>query len=195
MVAISKKKPNTTKTKKPKKISWEVFQRKYLTREDGYKYEWLDGIVEKTTHAMNKNQLYIVDNLINFFQTIKVKFSIKGSLLAEGDTFFGGNHRRPDIAFYTRKQLIEAANDANIVPLFVIEIVSANDQMNYMHKKMQDYRAAEVAVAWHIFPELQEVHVYTDKLNKMEVLKAKQICSAEVIIKGFKIAVKDIFKK
>ena len=191
MVAIAKK----TAKKKAKKISWENFQKDYLTKEDGYKYEWLDGIIEKTPYAMNKNQLYIVDNLINFFHSIKTKYGIKGSLMPEGDTFFNKNHRRPDIAFYTRTQLVDAADNNNIVPLFVIEIVSANDQMNYMHKKMADYRDADVAIVWHIFPALQEVHVYQEGLNKMAVLKEKGVCSAEPIIKGFKMAVNDIFKK
>jgi len=190
MVAISKK-SKTHKPKKPRKISWEVFERKYLTREDGFKYEWLDGIVEKTTHAMNKNQFYIVKNLLNFFYTLK----IKGALIPEGDTFFDKHHRRPDLAYYTNQQISDAGNGQNIVPLFVIEIVSANDQMNYMHKKMQDYRAAEVAVVWHIFPELQEVHVYTNKLTKMEILREKGICDAGTIVKGFKLSVKEIFKK
>lgn len=31
-----------------KTVSWEAFQHKYLTREDAYKYEWVDGQVEKT---------------------------------------------------------------------------------------------------------------------------------------------------
>ena len=67
--------------------------------------------------------------------------------------------------------------------------------MNYMHKEMQDYRAAEVAVVWHIFPKLQEVHVYTDKLTKMEIFREKGICDAGTIVKGFKMSVKEIFKK
>jgi len=109
MVAISKK-SKTHKPKKPRKISWEVFERKYLTREDGYKYEWLDGIVEKTTHALNKNHFYIIGNLLNFFYTLK-NSKIKDSLISGGDIFFGKHHRKPDIAFYTREQLIEAANN------------------------------------------------------------------------------------
>jgi len=32
----------------PELISWEDFKSKYLTREDNYKYEWLNGKVERT---------------------------------------------------------------------------------------------------------------------------------------------------
>jgi len=51
MVAISKK----TSTKQPKKISWESFQKRYLTKEDGYKYEWLDPDFIKSFNRLFKN--------------------------------------------------------------------------------------------------------------------------------------------
>ena len=31
----------------PKTVSWEAFQRKYLTKEDAYKYEWAASDVFK----------------------------------------------------------------------------------------------------------------------------------------------------
>jgi hypothetical protein len=35
----------TTEFSASKKISWENFQKKYLTREDRFKYEWVNGMV------------------------------------------------------------------------------------------------------------------------------------------------------
>ncbi|MEO1262966.1 MAG: hypothetical protein AAFZ15_29425 [Bacteroidota bacterium] len=46
--------------KKSKGISWEAFQREYLTREEGYKYEWLDGKIEKTERTVDSSQIYIL---------------------------------------------------------------------------------------------------------------------------------------
>lgn len=34
--------------RKPQTVSWAYFQKHFLTKEDGYKYEWLDGEVVKT---------------------------------------------------------------------------------------------------------------------------------------------------
>ncbi len=191
MVAISKK----VAPKPPKKISWETFQKRYLTKENGYKYEWLDGIVEKTPYAMNKNQFYILQNILDFFYSLKIKSKFKGSLIPEGDTFFGKHHRRPDIAYYTQQQIKDASNDLDAIPLFVIEVISTSDQMNKVHHKMNDYRNAGVSIVWHIFPELKEVHVYTKKATQMKIIKGKNLCSAEPVIKGFKISVDDIFKQ
>ena len=184
---------NIITTKKKRKISWEAFKAKYLTKEDNYKYEWVDGYVEKTRRARDDKQLFILENLFAFFDIIKAKNSIDGRLISEVDTFFAGKHRRPDIAFFTRQQIRDARTGNNkIPPQFVIEVISNTDQINRVQRKMQNYLKAKVKVVWHIFPELKMVHVYTGK--KMLICKEADICSAESVIKGFKISVDDIFK-
>ncbi len=40
------------KKKKPKRISWATLEKKYLTREDNWKYKWVGGVVEKTKRVM-----------------------------------------------------------------------------------------------------------------------------------------------
>jgi hypothetical protein len=35
--------------KEVKLIAWPAFQTRFLKREDGFKYEWVNGLVEKTT--------------------------------------------------------------------------------------------------------------------------------------------------
>ncbi len=65
--------------------------------------------------------------------------------------------------------------------------------MNLVHKKMQDYRKAKVAVVWHIFPSLNEIHVYRGR--KMEVCLGDDLCSAEPVIPGFKISVGEVLRK
>ena len=166
-----------------------------MTREDGYKYEWLDGFIEKSTYSLNTKNLFIIANLQNIFFSSLESSKINEVLVSGGDTFFGKHHRRPDIAYYTDKQIADAANDLDAVPLFVIEIISSKDQIIKVHHKMQDFRNAGVSIVWHIFPELKEVHVYTKKANQMKVLKGENFCSAEPVIKGFKISLDDIFKK
>lgn len=184
-----------TKLRSPKTrtISWATFQKKYLIREDTFKYEWVNGRVEKSVRAMNEKQPYILVNLLDYFNLFKIKNNLDGHLLPEVDTFFNKNHRRPDIAFFTREQ-VKAAREGKtkLPPQFVIEVISSKDQMNLVHSKMKDYRAAKVQVIWHIFPELQEVHVY--KGLDMHICLEDDKCSAEPVLKGFQISPKDIFK-
>ncbi|MCB0597548.1 MAG: Uma2 family endonuclease [Lewinellaceae bacterium] len=176
-----------------KKISWEAFQKKYLSREDNFKYEWVNGAIEKAPRTMDKSQFYIQDNLIEHLYQLKSNHSIEGQFIAEGDTFFAGNHRRPDMAFYTKKEIQQAADGETVVPAFVIEVISSKDQMMLVHKKMHDYREANVAVVWHIFPQLEEVHVYHGL--KMEIRLDNDLCSAEPALPGFKISVNEVLKR
>ncbi len=175
---------------KPRPISWEAFEKNYLEREDGFKYEWVNGCVEKTPRAMDRKQFYINYNLQELFRSLNVG----GLLIAEGDNFFKGNHRRPDIAYYTQEQIRLAQDDANIVvPQFVIEVISTNDQMNKVVLKMKDYRAAQVPIVWHVFPNQNEIHIYRGK--QMTVCVGDDICSAEPVISGFVLSVNDVLKK
>ena len=192
MVAIAIQKDILHKTNghQPRKISWAEFQKKYLSREDNFKYEWVDGVVEKTPRTMDRKQFFIVLRLQTFLNSL----NRDGIFIAEGDNFFAGNHRRPDIAFYTREQIRLAQDDDNIVvPQFVIEVISTNDQMNKVVKKMKNYREAAVPIIWHIFPNQNEIHVYQGK--QMTICVGDDICSAEPVIQGFKISVNDVLKK
>lgn len=188
-----------TEAEKPgeeKKITWETFQQEYLSREDGYKYEWLDGIVEKSPVTMDKTQLYILRNLQEFFTGLKFEGKVSGQLMAEADLFFLNNHRRPDICWLTDEQIDRLAEGEYEVPAFVMEIISGNDVMNRVFHKMQDYRAAGVQVVWHILPQLQEVHVYAgDNLGTMTVCSGEMNCSAEPALPEFQLAIDGLFAK
>ena len=84
------------------------------------------------------------------------------------------------------------AKSINQVPEFVIEIISTTDEMNRVYTKMRNYRAAKVPVVWHIFPELQEVHIYHGL--KMHICVGDMMCSAAPVLPDFNIALSDIFK-
>lgn len=193
MTAAAAQKAVSTPAKSPKKISWEEFQRKYLSREDQYKYEWVNGLIEKTPRTMDKMQLYILTNLIRFLYSLKASYpKIDGDLVAEGDTFFAGNHRRPDIAYYTEAQIQAARNNEDVHPDFVIEVISKNDQAEKLVKRMGDYWAAGVRVIWQIYPENKQIHVYHGK--HMTVCSGDDLCSAEPVVPGFVLPVHEVFK-
>ena len=128
----------------PKKISWSEFEKRYLTREDKYKYEWLNGVVEKTERAMNYTQFFILRNLLSFFEKLRVSGKTSGWLITEPDSFFLENHRRPDVAYFTDQQIDRTSLGENQVPQFVIEVISKNDKINKNQKKIQDYHRAGV---------------------------------------------------
>ena len=175
-----------------KPISWADFERKYLSREDGYKYEWLNGSIEKTPRTMHQSQVFIQHFLNHFI----VKMGILcgqdlGSFSAETDSFFNENHRKPDLAFFTPDELRRMRNGERVVPMFVIEIISPTDNINRVTQKLADYRNAGVKVIWHIFPQMQEVHVY--KGENMTICKHQTQCTAQEVIAGFAFSVDALF--
>lgn len=181
-----------------KQISWKNFQQKYLTREDGYTYEWLNGKVEKTKRTMNYTQFFILRNLQRFFRKLFIEEKVDGELITEGDIFFGKkekNHRKPDVAWLSDEQIDKMAFGENQVPEFVIEIISTTDGINRFNRKMIDYREANVKVVWKIHPETKEIHVYSGKqLKKIKVCIGKDICSASPVLPDFVLSTNDILK-
>lgn len=175
----------------PKKISWEQFQKQYLSREDGFKYEWLNGLIEKTPRTMDYKQLQMVENILAFFEELKVAKGIKGRIHEELDTFFDVQHRRPDLCFITTEQLKKIKTEAP-VPSFVVEIISITDNINRVNRKVDDYFDAGVKVLWHIFPELKKVHVYENSKHIL-ICEGADLCSAEAAIEGFVLSVDAIF--
>ncbi|AEE53653.1 Uma2 family endonuclease [Haliscomenobacter hydrossis] len=180
-----------------KPISWTHFQRRYLSREDQYKYEWVNGKVVKSIKGMDKSQLYILHNLQAFFRRLQNEGKIEGDLISEPDLFFLTNHRRPDIAWLTQQQIYALAEpDAYEVPRFVIEVVSTNDHINKVKAKMINYGEAGVEVVWQIFPGHRQVDVYTGSfLHQMTVCRGDDACSAAPVLPDFKLTVNEIFYK
>jgi Uma2 family endonuclease len=182
---------------KKREISWETFQKRYLQREDGFKYEWVGGLVVKTERSMDKTQLYIQRNLQAFFRNLLFENKVSGEIIAEPDLFFLKNHRRPDMAWLTDEQIDKLADSSEVeIPAFVIEVISNNDQTNKVKDKMINYRDAGVQVVWQIFPNQQQVDVYTGTfLEKMTVCFGEKLCSAAPVLLDFVMPANAIFYK
>lgn len=183
------------KRRTKRKISWETFQQKYLSREDGYKYEWLNGTIEKTPY-MDKKQLYILRNLQEFFRKLLLEKKVYGELIAEADLFFKEHHRRPDVCWLTDEQIDNLAEEGTDVPVFVIEVISPNDKIVKVESKIDDYRVAGVQVVWRIFPHLKTVHISTGQnLENTITHSGDMICSAAPALPNFEMPVTAIFAR
>lgn len=186
----------TEEVKTAPPITWEVFQRRYLSKENSFKYEWVNGQVEKSPRGMDKSQLYIQANLLDFFFKLKAQKKVTGKLISEPDLFFLTSHRRPDLCWLTNAQITALANPgAYEVPAFVIEVISPNDHLVRVRRKLNDYRNAGVQVAWLIFPGSRQVEVFAgERLDRMALLEGEQVCSAAPALPAFEISVDAIFQ-
>ena len=177
-------------TKQLRRVSLKTFLKKYRKGYKGVKYEFNNGIIEKTG-AMRQSDVYIFSNLVHVF--------ICTTAFLEGGTFACGvetwtsdsQFRKPDISYWTLEQQNEVVES---VPLFAIEVISKNDPINVVNNKVLEYFKSGVQVLWHIFPEQRMVYVFTSP-SQITVCFNDDICSASPVLADFEISVNGIFRK
>ena len=191
-IAPVKTQNGETKLKRtPRILTLEQFRRRYSDREDGYKYEFNNGVIEKSPSQMKVKQFHIVDNLIEAFRASSA-FQQGARLATEIEQLTSPVQlRRPDLAYLTRTKI---QRDDESVSEFVIEIISPTDNYLKVNKKPREYFNAGVKVVWQIEPEEQSVYVYTSPA-KVTICEGETLCSAAPVVPDFTIAAKDIFVK
>ena len=175
-------------------ISLETFRRLYDDRKDDFKYEWNNGLVEKTPRSINRNLYWLVSRLTRLFiQT--AAYRQNGEIFTTIEMFMpiSNRTRKPDLAFLTDKQIVDTANNGEFVSAFVIEIISKSDNINRVGKKLDEYFTDGVQVVWHIFPLLEKVEVYTSPTD-VTICRGATVCSAAPVLPDFDISAADLFK-
>jgi Uma2 family endonuclease len=179
-----------TQTEMPRRISLATFLKKYREGGNGVKYEFNNGIIEKTD-AMKKDEIFIFKNLFRVFMHTKA-FSEGAIIVSEVETWTSDTQfRKPDISYWTEEQ---QNDEIESVPLFAIEVISKNDLINVVNNKVLEYFKSGVKVLWHIFPEQRMVYVFTSPKN-ITVCFEDDICSAAPVLMDFEMSVNGIFKK
>lgn len=177
--------------KKVKRMTLEQFWNKYSDREDGFKYELNNGIVEKTPRRMKIKELYITDNIRRAFT--------QTSAYQKGDGLFEEveietlpeQGRRPDMAYVTKAQLNKGDNRS--LPTFVIEVISDTDGINRVNTKLLEYFEVGILVVWHILPQQQFIYVYTSPID-VKICRWEMVCSAAPAV-DFEMTANAIFQK
>ena len=173
-------------------ITLEKFLERYTNREDPFKYEWNNGIVEKKNRTMNRNQFLIIRALQNLFDTTLVKKEV-GIITTEVDMFLPSVNRtrRTDLAYLANQQMQESLDGFPSVCAFAIEVISKNDQINEVEEKIIEYFENGVQVVWVIIPKVKKVEVYTS-IRDIKICFGDDICSAMPVMPDFNISVNDI---
>ncbi len=157
---------------------------------DGYKYEWNDGELIRFI-GMKKKEYYIADLLNLLF--IEQGYYHQGMLLAETDVMLTGiQMRRPDLAYFTRAQILAARQGEDPIPEFVIELISPTDDAEQVEKKIVEYFKAGVRVLWKVMPESEVVYVYTAR-KIVTICTDADTCSAAPVLPNFTISAGTLF--
>lgn len=172
-------------------MTLQAFRRRYSEREDGYKYEYNEGEIEKTESKIKVSQFYITNNLTRRFTKTKA-FANGDALTVEMEQITLPNRlRRPDLLYLTAQKI--KANDESIAE-FAIEIISEHDNFKKVYKKLEEYFVAGVKVVWLIFLDLDQVHIYTSIFD-IAICKGDKVCSAAPVLPDFNMTAAEVFAK
>lgn len=162
--------------------------------EDGWLYEWDNGLLKAKFKAMKNTERKIIAQLMQVFATTPY-FKNGDVLFQETDCYFEllNRTRIPDIAYFSASEIVLSAQGKHPIPTFVIEIISENDNINEVEQKLDDYFAVGVQVVWHIFPKFKRVKIYI--ASKKEILLCLQgdTCDGSPVLEDFKITVNQLF--
>lgn len=100
--------------------------------------------------------------------------------------------RRPDIAYFTDEQVEQGRQGEDVIPAFVVEVLSETDQAYKVEEKLTEYFKAGVQVVWNIIPEQEVVYVYTSRKH-VTICLEDDICSAAPVLADFQLSVNTLF--
>lgn len=157
---------------------------------DGFKYEWNNGEIIQFI-GMRKKQYYIYDVLNTLF--IEKGYHKTGTFIAEPDVMLTTTQmRRPDIAYFTKEQIQRSRNGEDVIPAFVVEVLSETDLAYRVEEKIAEYFDAGIQVVWTIYPTLAVVYVYTSR-KQATICLENDVCSATPVLPDFSLTINTLF--
>ena len=157
-----------------------------------YKYEWVDGELEKTDYMMKNTERGNVQRIRQAFYKTKA-FNQGGELFAETHVPVSETRIRiPDLSFFDAEQIAASEQGALPVSAWAIEIISPNEVGFKIERKALEYQKAGVQVLWQIYPDLRMVQVRTS-LRSTQIHWEEDACTAAPALPDLKIKVNELF--
>lgn len=166
-------------------------------QEEGRRYELLDGELVDLGPSNSEHNWIAVN--ISAPLHAHVKAARLGYVMA-GDTgiYLRRNPdrlRAPDVCFFAVDKFPEGrppATFAEILPDFLVEIVSPSDSATYVEQKIQEWLLAGVRMVWAVYPETRSVTVYRG-LSDIRVYREAEIIEGAPVFPDFTLPVAEIF--
>lgn len=163
---------------------------------DGRLYEWVDRtLVEK---AMGWQESMLAGILLYWLNQFLETNNLGLATGADGfSRLFPDTVRGPDVAFVNWSRLpqgVPAEPIPDLVPNFVIEILSSGNTRGEMARKRREYFHAGVQLVWIVDPRARTVAVYRSADNAMIADNSNNLDAGE-ILPGFKVNLSELFAR
>ncbi len=109
-----------------------------------------------------------------------------------------GLKRRPDLAFVSAKKWpagkrVPKGEAWDMVPDLAVEVVSESNTAKEVVQKVVDYLSAGSRLVWVVYPDLKQVHVYTD-LTSAQILTEPAELDGGDVVPGFRLSLTELFE-
>jgi Uma2 family endonuclease len=164
------------------------------TPKDGMKYELVDGEILVSPAGMRHSHIAarILHRLADYLDRNPV-----GEVFSEnvGIQFPSGNVRSPDVTFVSTAKLPGGVPESfgEVIPDLAVEVLSPNDSMTQIGRKIGEYFENGVPLVWLVDPKRQTVTVYRS-LTDTERLDIHATITAEPVLPGFSATVRSFFE-
>jgi Uma2 family endonuclease len=106
--------------------------------------------------------------------------------------------RRPDLAFVSAKKWpvgkrVPKGEAWDMVPDLAVEVVSESNPAQEVIQKVVDYLSAGSRLVWVVYPDLKQVHVYTD-LTSARILTEPAELDGGNVVPGFRLSLTELFE-
>lgn len=175
---------------KMKRDEFALWQPEQIEKE--VKYEWNRGALEARP-KMKLTETILFRNLNRaFVQT--TAFQKGASLAPEVNIFLPEFEciRRPDICYFSPPAMKKIADGENVIPEWIIEIISRNNTFYEVEEKLHQYFVSATKLVWLIHPENREVKVY-QSLKQIQLCNEQDYCSAPGVLHDFQISIQQLF--
>jgi len=103
--------------------------------------------------------------------------------------------RRPDVSLVLATRMtaeLFAEGVSTIRPDLVVEVISPNDLVYDLRKKLDDFRDAEIPLIWLIYPPSKTVEIIRADGTRSELGPDDEL-TGEAVLPGFRCRVADVF--
>ncbi|CUU36512.1 MAG: Uma2 family endonuclease [Armatimonadetes bacterium] len=161
--------------------------------DDGRKYELVDGEA-KEVPAGHEHDVIGAELIARMVPAAKGRGYVAGS--QAGFRMANGNIRSPDVAFTLKERLPDgkpAKGFENGAPDLAVEIVSPNEDVADLLRKIGEYFESGAKQVWLLFPETRTVNVYTAPFE-VRTLSAEEELTGGDLLPDFRCKVKELFE-
>ncbi len=185
---------DTVVTRAPSRRKRRLTEAEFLCLpDDGRKYELVDGEAKEVPAGV-KHDVIALRLGAKLLAYVGERAYVAGS--QAGFRMVTGNLRSPDVSVILKEnlpggQLPEGFGER--APDLAIEVVSPNEDLPDLLRKVAEYFASGAQQVWLLFPEKQEVVVYQSPFE-MQVFHAEDELTGGTLLPEFHAKVSELFK-